>query len=181
MGLRNLFRPNRARGAAGDLYRSLVSQSRSPQFYTSGGVADTLDGRFDLVALHVALVMTRLKSADPPLFDLSQSLFDEMVANFDVGLREAGVGDMGVGKRMKKLVQAYFGRAQAYEEAVRLSSDDTLMQVLERNLFRGQETAELDVVLRSMTDYVSRQYAHLLAQQDLDLAGGRVDFQPFKG
>ena len=106
MGLRNLFHHNPARIAAGDLYRSLVAQSRSQEFYTKGGVADTLDGRFDLVALHVALIIARLKRTAPVRDDLSQALFDEMVANLDVGLREAGVGDMGVGKRMKKLVAA---------------------------------------------------------------------------
>ena len=180
MGLRNLFRPNPSRIAAGDLYRSLISQSRSPQFYTSGGVADTLDGRFDLVALHVALVITRLKSAESPLTGLSQFLFDEMVTNFDVGLREAGVGDMGVGKRMKKLVQAFFGRAKAYEDAVRQATDDTLIQVLERNLFRGHDTAKLDALARTMADYVSHQYAHLLAQQDQDLLAGQIDFLPFE-
>ena len=179
MGLRNLFRPNPIRGAAGDIYRSLVGQSRNPKFYTSGGVADTLDGRFDLVTLHVALVIARLKGADPPLTVLSQALFDEMVGNFDVGLREAGVGDTGVGKRMKKLVQAFFGRAKAYEDAVTRPDDGSLVEVLERNLFRSSEAESLDGCVRTMAEYVHSQYAHLLAQKDQDLVAGRINFQPF--
>ena len=179
MGLRNLFHLDPARMAAGDLYRSLVAQSRSPEFYTNGGVADTLDGRFDLVALHVALVIARLQANEPRLDALSQALFDEMVANFDVGLREVGVGDTGVGKRMKKLVSAFYGRAQAYQAGLDEPDDELLTEVLERNLFRGQSAEDARASAGTMVNYVRRQYAHLMTQPEADLVGGRVAFQPF--
>ena len=180
MGLRNLFHHDPARMAAGDLYRTLVAQSRSPGFYTNGGVADTLDGRFDLVALHVALVITRLQTNEPPLDALSQSLFDEMVANLDVGLREAGVGDTGVGKRMKKMVAAFYGRSQAYQAALVEPGDDHLIEALERNLFRGHESADAQALAAAMAGYVRQQYGHLATQSEADLVSGRVSFQPFE-
>ena len=181
MALRNLFLGNPSRRAAGDFYRSLVAQSRSPEFYTSGGVPDTLDGRFDLVALHVALVLARLKKAQRPFDQLAQSLFDEMVANLDSGLREEGVGDMGVGTRMKKLVSAFYGRAQAYESALDQSGDDQLIDALERNLFRGFEPAAPAETLLAMAAYVRGQHHHLLAQPDSELEKGRISFRSFEG
>ncbi len=177
MALGKLFRSDPVRAAAADLYRALVAQSRTPEFYTSGGVPDSLDGRFDLVALHVALVMARFKKSAPALDDLAQSLFDEMVANLDVGLREAGVGDMGVGKRMKKLVSAFYGRAHAYDEALGHAKDGALIEALERNLFRACDPAA-DTV-DGMARYVRKQSGQLQVQSDEELRFGRIDFLPF--
>ncbi len=177
MALGNMFRTNPTRDAAGDLYRTLVAQSRTPEFYTNGGVPDSLDGRFDLVALHVALVIARLKRAEPALNDLAQALFDEMVANLDVGLREAGVGDMGVGRRMKKLVSAFYGRAQAYDQAFDQAEEGALVEALERNLFRAGTPAG-DATAR-MALYVRGQFDHLRTQPAEVIRLGRIDFLPF--
>lgn len=177
MALSKMFRTDPIRDAAGDLYRALVEQSRTPEFYTSGGVPDSLDGRFDLVALHVALVIARLKRTEPALNDLAQTLFDEMVANLDVGLREAGVGDMGVGRRMKKLVSAFYGRAQAYDQALDQAEEGALVEALERNLFRAAAPAE-DATAR-MVLYVRSQFDHLRTQPDEAICLGRINFLPF--
>ena len=177
MALGNPFRPDPARAAAADLYRAVVAQSRTPEFYTSGGVPDSLDGRFDLVALHVALVIARLGKSAPALDDLAQSLFDEMVANLDVGLREAGVGDMGVGRRMKRLVSAFYGRARAYDAALGEARDGALIEALRRNLFRAGEPA--DETVAAMAGYVRSQFDGLRTQPDEELRRGRIGFLPF--
>ena len=179
MALGNPFRSSPARAAAADLYRAVVAQSRAPEFYTGGGVPDTIDGRFDLVALHVALVVARLKQSAPTLDDLAQSLFDEMIANLDVGLREAGVGDMGVGRRMKKLVSAFYGRARAYEEALAQAPDGALIDALRRNLFRAADPGA-DTV-DAMAGYVRSQFGRLQAQSEAELRRGRIDFLPLAG
>ena len=177
MALGNMFRTDPTRDAAGDLYRTLVAQSRMPEFYTSGGVPDSLDGRFDLVALHVALVIARLKRSALAQNDLAQALFDEMVANLDVGLREAGVGDMGVGRRMKKLVSAFYGRAQAYDQALDQPEEGALVEALERNLFRAD--APVGDAAARMVLYVRSQFDHLRTQSDEVIRLGRIDFLPF--
>ena len=177
MALGSIFRTDPTREAAGNLYRTLVVQSRTPEFYTSGGVPDSLDGRFDLVALHVALVIARLKRAEPALNDLAQALFDEMVANLDVGLREAGVGDMGVGRRMKKLVSAFYGRAQAYDQALDQAENGALVEALKRNVFRAG-APEGDAIAR-MVRYVRSQFDHLHTQRGEVICLGRINFLPF--
>ena len=91
------------------LYTSAVAAARSPFFYT----ADTLDGRFDLVGLHVFLLIDRLRRDPPPGPELAQAVFDAMFADMDVNLREMGVGDLSVGKKVRAMWEAFHGRAAA--------------------------------------------------------------------
>src|SRR5581483_7180724 len=113
------------------LYRSVVEQARRPEFYAAFGVPDTVDGRFDMIALHMFLVLHRLKAADP---DLGQALFDTMFADMDRSLREMGAGDLGVGRRVRAMAEALSGRIAAYDAG--LSADDAaLAGALRRNLY----------------------------------------------
>ncbi|MBG51014.1 MAG: ubiquinol-cytochrome C chaperone [Alphaproteobacteria bacterium] len=117
------------------LYRALVNQARMPQFYLNTGVPDTLDGRFDLIVLHMYLVIDRLTAEGQAAGDLSQRLFDVMFDDMDQALREIGVGDLSVGKKVKTMARAFYGRLAAYDEAFRDGDIPALEGALKRNIF----------------------------------------------
>jgi len=88
-----------------------------PHLYTDLGAPDTVEGRFELLTLHIVLLLNRLKSDDDPGGALGQALFDLYLSNLDGAMREMGVGDLAMGKRMRALGKVFYGRASAYEEA----------------------------------------------------------------
>src|ERR1700761_176269 len=97
------------------LYAKAVAQARQPVFYAEREVPDTVDGRFDLLVLHVFLLLHRLGAEGKATKSLNQGLFDLMFADMDRSLREMGVSDMSVGKRVKDMARAFYGRVDAYE------------------------------------------------------------------
>ena len=99
------------------LYGTIVAQARMPCFYHDYAVADTVNGRFDLIVLHLALVLDRL-AGEPALRDLGQGLFDRFCRDMDDNLREMGIGDLKVPKEMRRMGEAFYGRAQAYRAAL---------------------------------------------------------------
>ncbi len=108
--------PSRRHERAGfALYTASVAAARAPAYFEQLGVPDTLDGRFDLVGLFAALMIRRLRQAPPPGAALAQAVFDAMFADMDFNLREIGVGEMSVGKKIRVMWEAFHGRAQAYE------------------------------------------------------------------
>ena len=115
------------------LYAALTRQARLPVFFREYGVADTIDGRFDMVALHAWLAFGRLKSAG--LEEVARGLSDAIFVAFDEALRDLGTGDMGLGPRMKKLGNAFNGRMQAYEGA---ADEGALAEAIQRNVYRGE-------------------------------------------
>ena len=164
----------RAEAAVG-LYSAIVGQARRPAFYRDFGVPDSLDGRFDLILLHVCLVLRRLKGDRDIDEELGQALFDTLFLDMDQSLREMGVGDLGVGKRVKRMVQAFYGRLAAYEDGL-ASGEGRLEEALRRNLY-GTVSAP-DEGIATLADYVRRQAASLAGQPSADLMAGRVDFLP---
>ncbi len=112
--LSRLFRRAPQVADAYPLYAGAVAQARQPVFYARLGVPDTVDGRFDLVALHIFLILQRLK-AEPDAAPFAQAVFDAMFADMDRNLREMGVGDLSVGKKVKAMAQGLYGRIAAYE------------------------------------------------------------------
>ena len=124
------------RETAQRLYQTAVDQSRDPLFYTDMGVADTLDGRFDLVSLHVFLLMERLNLLGPEGRKLAQALFDVMFKTMALTLREMGVGDVGVPKQMQKMMKAFNGRVHAYHEALQSKNIHALQLAVARNIYR---------------------------------------------
>lgn len=118
------------------LHDAAVVQSRMPVFYERLGVADSIDGRFDLLALHVFLMMDRLNDLGPEGCRLAQTLFDRMFGEIDLTLREMGVGDLGIPKHMKKMMKAFNGRAHHYHEALAARSHDALLLAVTRNVYR---------------------------------------------
>ena len=123
------------------LYSGMVEQSRQPIFYTDHGVPDTLDGRFDMLSLHMSLLVRRLGS-----IDLTQALVDMMFADMDVNLRETGVSDLAIGRRVRKLAEAFYGRLHAYADALDRSDLPAMKQALCRNLYRQDTHASAGAI-----------------------------------
>jgi cytochrome b pre-mRNA-processing protein 3 len=153
------------------LHAALVNRAREPAFYARFGVADTLDGRFDLLALHAFLLLERLREARQG--DLAQSLTDTIFLSFDEGLRDLGTGDMGMGRRMKAMADAFYGRMQAYDTSRNL---DAMAAALGRNVYRGAEGFEARS--RALAHYVFSARDHLARS---NVAEGMGDFGPLPG
>ena len=152
-----LFGAKRFEEAAHRIYFSLVEQARQPGFYLSCGVPDTADGRFDMIILHAFLLLRRLKKDHEQTAELAQDLFDLMFADMDQNLREMGVGDLAVGKRIKGMAAAFYGRVAAYEAGL-AADDSALGEALRRNLYRkaGPEAGQLAVMAGYMRDEAAR-------------------------
>ena len=160
---------DRSRHAAW-IYNAIVDQARRPNFYESLDVPDTLDGRFDLIVLHAGLYLPRLKSVPGEGKGLAQAAFDQMLANFDQNLRELGAGDMSVPKKMKHMVSAFYGRATAYDAALKGGDASALRAALHRNVYRG---AKVDhPKLDALATYVRATSEALKAADDADIVAG---------
>ncbi len=131
-----LFRRRTRPDTISSLYGRIVAQARLPCFYREYAVADTINGRFDLLVLHLAAVLDRL-GAEPELRDLGQALFDRFCRDMDHNLREMGIGDLAVPKEMQRMGEAFYGRAQAYKMALAASAPDALAEALKRNIYGG--------------------------------------------
>ncbi len=173
MRLDRLFRRDAHRDAALSLYNRVVSQAREEGFYRALGVPDTLDGRFEMIALHAFLVLNRLKREGAAATGLGQALFDIMFADLDRGLREMGAGDLGVGRHVKYMVEAFYGRVRAYEQGL-TEEGKALETALGRNLY-GTATPGAEQ-LALVVSYVLEQVATLADQPWLDLSRGNVRF-----
>lgn len=179
MVLAALFRRHTRRqtAAVAALYAGIVAQARRPEFFTALGVPDSLDGRFETLALHAFLVLSRLK-AEPALAarDLAQGLFDALFADMDRSLREMGASDLGVGRRVKAMAQGLYGRMQAYDQGLK-EGDAILEAALKRNLY-GTVAEPLGATLASVGRYLRRQRRALAEQPFAELQAGRVAFLP---
>jgi cytochrome b pre-mRNA-processing protein 3 len=175
MSLATLFRRNPHHDAALLLYHGIVGQARRPGFFAVYGVPDTLDGRFELIALHGFLVLSRLKQEHARTAKLAQELFDIFFADMDRALRELGVGDLAVGKHVKRMATAFYGRIVSYERG--LAADDTALgEALGRNLFGTVPARAAD--LAALSVYVRRGSESLAVQPIDDLMAGIVHFPP---
>lgn len=158
--------------AAFKLYTAMVTQARKLEFYRDIGVADTMEGRFDLVLVHAFVLFRRLRGSAEQK-DLAQTIFDVMFADLDQNMREMGIGDVGILKRIRKMSESYHGRIVAYEEGVE-QGDDVLKAALDRNLFA--DASPTPAQLNAMTGYVHNALAHLATIPDLALQSGDVSF-----
>ena len=173
--LRSLFRTPPETQTAQTLYAATIHAARRPDFYTVLGVPDTPEGRFEILALMAFLLLRRLKSEDAAK-DVSQAYFDVMFDDIDSNLRELGVGDISVGKKVKKLAESFYGRIKAYEEALAAPADDMLGHALTRYPYRGAEPAQAHIT--TLSAYVRDADADLAAQDVARLLDGHVTFAP---
>ncbi len=179
------------------LYIAAVEQARRPGFYTDCGVADSVDGRFDLIVLHVFLVIRALRRAAEPGKRLSDLIFKIMMDDMDMNLREMGVGDLRVGKRVKSMARAFYGRAAAYDSAFNADRDgaaatsdgagdgagdgdeEGLEAALRRNIYGAEEPqpGEIERLLR----YVRGAEEALAGQPHEALLAGEAAFPAAPG
>ena len=124
------------RGTIEAIYGMIVTQAREPLLYRDLGVPDTVNGRFDLLVLHLWLVLRRLKSIEGGI-GFSQALFDRFCDDMDDNLREMGVGDLTVPKRMQAFGEAFYGRTAAYDLALTAGAEE-LAQALCKNILNGE-------------------------------------------
>ena len=150
------------------LHTEIVEAARRPDFYLGYGVPDTFEGRFEMLALHAGLVLRRFNLAEAPGPAVAQDLVDMVFARLDADLREAGVGDVTVPKRMKKLCEAFLGRSAAYDAALPLGLD-AIAGAVSRNVYAGRSAA---AVVPRMAAYVVAAAAALGSSSlDACLAG----------
>jgi cytochrome b pre-mRNA-processing protein 3 len=152
----------------------IVAQARSPEFYRGYGVPDTVDGRLDMIVLHMVLMLRQLTKANFRTATLAgQRLFDRFCQDMDDNFREMGVGDFAVPKRMQKVAEAFYGRAKVYEGALLDENPAALEMAVSRNVFGAAEPA---LGARRLAAYM-RDVAARLSQQDADaLTAARFEF-----
>lgn len=167
----NRFRnPTAPRGTIEAIYGMIVAQAREPAFYAGLHVRDTVNGRFDMLILHLWLVLRRLQAVDGGS-NLSQALFDRFCADMDDNLREMGVGDLTVPKRMQAFGEAFYGRSSAYDLAFE-AGDEALAQALSKNVFNGEHADSA----KALALYVRKASAALAAADDAAVRAGSWAF-----
>jgi len=169
------------KNAAYVLFTKIVEQARTAKFYSEWGVEDTLDGRFDLITLHLSMVINRLeqKENDKKMALMTRYIQEILFDNMDMSLRELGVGDMSVGKKVKIMAEAFYGRNGAYQKE--FESDDTgekLKAALIRNIFRGKSPEA--AILDHLVLYINNQIKSLRAFTDDDVMSAKIFFSEVK-
>jgi cytochrome b pre-mRNA-processing protein 3 len=158
-----------SRGTIETIYGMIVAQAREPLFYQALGVPDTVNGRFDMVVLHMWMVLRQMKRLEDA--GLAQALFDRFCSDMDHNLRELGTGDLAVPKRMQEFGEAFYGRSAAYDQALS-AGDEPLAQALCRNIFNGQHIEGA----RRLANYVGQAAATLAAMDQTKLSGASWRF-----
>ena len=155
------------------LFEEIVNQSRQPSFYRQLGIPDTLDGRFELVVLHTFLIVRQLRH-DKFRRQLGRDIMTLLFDDFDLSLRETGVGDMGMGRRIKTMADGFYGRSEAYE--LGLADRGTgLADAIARNIFRDVHSK---AALASLEAYVRREARAIEDCSEADLLSGKVVYGP---
>lgn len=170
-----LFRKRPGAETGRRLYAACVAQARQPALYLDLAVPDTVEGRFELYSLHVILLLDRLVRQGDEAAEVSQGLFDAYIRSLDDALREMGVGDLSVGKKMRRIGEALYGRLRNYEAAFRGEpGSDPLEVILERTVY--QDVAEPPA--GAMAAYVLAQRSHLAALPLRGLLDGALEWAP---
>lgn len=166
-------RPNLNRRIVDTAYASIVTAARNPVFYADWGVPDTPLGRYESVGLHMILFLYRTRGMDGAAEGLSQDVLDEFFKDVDHSIRELGVGDPSVPKRMKKLARMFYGRMGNYWQALDDGDAGALGEAVARNI--APETPEA-IDRKSVADYMMRASDQLKQIPDAELLAGIVRF-----
>lgn len=172
--LNRLFRQNPAYAAGQALYRAAADKARDPAFYAVAHAPDITEGRFELYMIHVILLVLRLRGEGARAKETSQVMFDAFLRGLDDAMREMGVGDLSVGKKMRKLGEAFYGRAKGYAAAIEDPAE--LTALVRRTLYGEIEGEAADRGAAAVAAYVARAHAHLAAQPTEALLDGRARF-----
>jgi len=162
--LKNLFK--RAPDPSLPLYEAIVAAARQKHFYLNEGVPDTIDGRFDMLVLHLSLVIARLKGEKA---EFRQALVNRFCVDMDDNLREIGASDIAVGKKVRRMAEAFQGRYAAYEAAL---DQAALVEALTRNVYAGKENKGA----KSLALYVTGARDKLTEQDSDAIMSGQVVF-----
>ncbi|WP_174299998.1 ubiquinol-cytochrome C chaperone family protein [Caulobacter sp. S45] len=172
--LQRLFKPRPAAQAGRALFKALSAQARHPIFYERLAVADTVEGRFELYVLHLVLVLHRLKGQGVQAAETSQSVFDTFLRNLDEGLRDMGVGDLSVGKKMRKLGEAVYGRIKSYDRAFADADQVGALQALiARTVYQDRPDA---TSAKLLAVYAAAVVGRLAAEPLDDVLQARLDW-----
>jgi cytochrome b pre-mRNA-processing protein 3 len=153
------------------LYEAIVAAARRQKFYLDYGVADTVDGRFDMITLHMFLVLDRLRHGGAATENFRQQLTDGFFADMDHNLREMGVGDLSVGKKVRKMAEVFYGRVTAYSAAIG-KEDGALTDALARNVYADAASPHAS----ALGDWTIKAHAALELQDHAALVRGEVQF-----
>ena len=170
MAVQSLQETPGAFGSIEAIYGMIVTQAREPLFYRDFAVPDTVNGRFDLLLLHLWLMLRRLKSVDDGTA-LSQGLFDHFCNDMDDNLRELGVSDLKVPKRMQAFGEAFYGRTAAYDMAL-TGGREALAQAISKNILNGESIEQA----RLLAAYTEAAMATLDGLDRAALVGGSARF-----
>jgi cytochrome b pre-mRNA-processing protein 3 len=171
------FRRAARRDTISALYGTIVAQARLPGFYRDYAVPDTVNGRFELIVLHLALLLERLAEGNA-LRDLGQGVFDRFCSDMDLNLREMGVGDLAVRKEMRRMGAAFYGRAQVYRAAFAAPGDEDLAAMLARNIYiyGGIYGGTPGAPAHHLAAYMREAVRHLMALDQAALLAGQLRF-----
>ena len=165
-----LFKTDPMKKPARAVYEALLAASRRVEFYRDAGAPDTVDGRFDMLILHAVIFFRRVRGQGEAGIHMNQLVFDILFDDMDAALREMGTGDPSVGKRIKEMGQAFYGRAEAYEAALNDQDEAVLSEIIVRNFFASDEE-DLDAKTFSASEVAtSRQLAAYMIKADAALA-----------
>jgi cytochrome b pre-mRNA-processing protein 3 len=166
-----LFRRPARPDTISTLYGMIVAQARLPGFYRDLAVPDTVKGRFELIVLHLALLLDRFAD-ERELRALGQGVFDRFCQDMDHNLREMGVGDLAVPKQMRRVGEAFYGRAQAYRAALAAVDDEALVETVARNIYGGTAAAQA----QRLAAYMREAVRQLKALGEVALMAGAIVF-----
>jgi cytochrome b pre-mRNA-processing protein 3 len=155
------------------LYGMIVAQARNPAFYRNYGVPDTVNGRLEMIALHTMLFVHRVEGEPPEFRRLGQDLFDAFCRDMDASLREMGVGDLAVPRKMREIGEAYYGRQAAYRGALAASEKALLAEALARNVFSVPAASD---GAHRLAAYVREAVGALAAQDVTAFSRGELRF-----
>ena len=172
------FMPSRHQQSAALLYQSLVDASRHTAFYEQMGVPDSVDGRFDMIVLHMVMSIRHMREfGGAQAKQQEQALMEMMISDMDRSLREMGSTDTGVGRRVRVMVEAFYGRQRAYELALEDADEHALVQSLRRNVYGTLQDVQ-GAHVSMLADYVRRSLDVLKTQDIETIFAGSVSFAP---
>lgn len=156
------------------IYETIVAAARQPYFYSDIGVPDSPLGRYEMLSLHIFLFIRRIKGRNDALKSIGQEVTDEFFRDVDHSLRELGIGDSGVPKRMKKLARMFYGRVESYDKALENNDQTELATALARNI--RPDSADWIGGGVALANYVEQVVLLLETQPDDVLASGKAIF-----